>query len=161
MAEAAATTKKVGTKKSGQKAGDGEKKEKKVKAAFDYSALTDQLNEDGLLTAVPSTRTVETNDKGKEVEKFDGWSPKDHKPLKRGDFATDDVFLDFRVFVLDHQLWQKQESRDSLAKRADRLRQFGDEKTRKKAAKLSRMREQMAALEAELSEEGIDVDEID
>jgi len=44
--------------------------------------------------------------------------------------------------------------------RVERLRKFGDEKTRKKADKLARIKKQEAILAKELEELGVDVDEL-
>lgn len=176
MAQATASSTKVG---GDSKKGDPKSKpEKKGRTPYDFSGARNDteaplgvgenaiaigasiVNEDGLLLSVPSRIAASTDDKGKVTETFIGWDPKSHKPLVRKDFASDDIFLDFRVYCLDIDIIKKTKNRDSLAKRADRLRKFGDEKTRKKAAKLARMREQMAALEAELESDGVDVSDV-
>lgn len=178
MAQATASKKVGGDTTSANKKGNPDKEPKKGRTVFDFSTATNEtgesvgegenaiapgasvVNDDGLLLAVPSIIKTDTDDKGKVTEKFVGWNPKAHKPLVRKDFASDDIFLDFRVWCLDLDIKKKTKNRDSLAKRADRLRKFGDEKTRKKAAKLARMREQMAALEAELESDGVDVSDV-
>jgi hypothetical protein len=112
------------------------------------------VNEEGLLIAVPVTI------KDGETVVYSGYDVRKHKPLKKTDFASSANFLQFQA----HSIRLKAERMLAVAKdketKAERLLKFGDEQTRKKAAKVAKMREQLAALEKQLSEEGIDVQEL-
>lgn len=126
---------------------DKDKKDKKDKKGgrkiFDIASFTGKKDANGKLMEIPST-----------------WNPKEFKPLSRKEFASDDVFLDFRAQDLELKIERVVKLAKDLRVRASNLRKFGDEKTRKKAAKLQRMREQMAALEKELESEGVTAEDI-
>jgi hypothetical protein len=84
-----------------------------------------------------------------------GFSTRLHKPLKVGDFVTLADFLEYRATAIESRLAKAMEAPRKLREKAMRFRKFGDEATRKKADKLARAREQVAALEAELAAAGI------
>lgn len=145
-----------GTKKVEKK--DGEKKARKGRVELDYSKAVDAdgnsiVNEDGKLTALPLTVG-----EGDNVV-FEGWNPKKHKPLRKSDFAEEYMYMFFRAHVAQIRADQQAEKAKKLRKQAEQIQQFGDPKTRKKAKKLARMREQLAALEAELAGEGISLED--
>jgi len=128
-------TKKVQPKKNA-------KKERKQKPILDISEFSDIVNEDGLFTAVPEY----------EIAKF--------RPLTKSDFASTDVFLDYRATILEFKSKTLAESAQNMRTKADRLRKFGDEDTRKKVEKAARLRKQFAALSATLADDGIDINEL-
>ena len=113
--------------------------------------LQKAVNDKGLLVAVPVT----VKDGDKVV--YSGFNPAGHKPLSKKQFASDDVFLDFQALVAEYRGNKLLELAQSRRDRANRLRQFGDAKTRKKAEKLQRMRKQLEELEKQLAEEGVDL----
>lgn len=130
----------------GQGGSAGKPKEKKVRAIFDLKTAVDANGKavpgraEGKLQAVPAN-----------------WKPKEHKPLKRSDFADEATFIEFRAILAEQKAERMATAARKLRQQAERIRQFGDEGTRKKANKLLKAREQMAALEKELAEAGIDV----
>ena len=90
-----------------------------------------------------------------------GFDPNKHKPLTKADFASEDVFLDYRAFVAQCRATMFGLRAKDLAARANKLRKFGDDKTRKAAQRRDRMREALKKLEAQLMEDGVDLDELD
>lgn len=146
-------TKKVGRPKMAEK----DRKQPEGRAIYRFgnavNADGESIIQDGKLTAVPVT--VETNG---EVT-FVGFDPFKHKPLKSTVFASSDVFMDFRAHLLNTRASKMTALADKLSARANRLRKFGNDETRKKAEKLERLRSQYKALEAELASEGVSVDD--
>lgn len=153
----AKTVKKVG--------GNDLPKEEKQKGRVDFPKKTalyvdkegnhvSAVNAEGLLITVPG-KVAKDN---KVV--YAGFDLRRHKPLKKTDFASMATFLQFQGYVarLKSELYLK--IAEGQEAKADRLSKFGDEVTRKKAAKIARMREQLKALEAQLTEDGIDVKDI-
>ncbi|MAF76507.1 MAG: hypothetical protein CMF17_11780 [Idiomarinaceae bacterium] len=178
MAKSDATTK-VAANKDGKDKNGNKDEENKGRKPFDIKnakALIEDENgnaeiqaasKDGKLIAVP--RPIVHNE-GSEMEAVplpkkadnvvsEGFMSALHKPLVKGDFASEDVYLEFRAFLGRARAAKLLRGAKTLETRADKIRKFGDEKTRKKAAKLERMKEQMAALEKELEEAGVDLDE--
>jgi len=131
--------KKVGTQKSDKK------KEKKAKIA-DYnvkSAPADIKNDKGLLTKVP-----------------DDFDISKHKPMKKTIFADQATFIESQAVIAEQRANKLLALAKERRERVERLRKFGDEKTRKKADKLARIKKQEAILAKELEELGVDVDEL-
>lgn len=120
---------------------DAKKKEKKGRPKFD--APKSLLDKDGKLTAVPEDY---------DYRKF--------QPLKKLNFASEDLFLDYQGRVAE----QKSKFFAELAKdrheRANSFRKFGDPEQRRKAKKLQRSIEAAHKLQKELEAQGIDVSEI-
>lgn len=79
------------------------------------------------------------------------------RPLKKGDFDNDATYAEFQAAGLRHRAETMLARAEKAEKKAERLRQFGDESTRRKANKLMKAREQLAALEAELGDAGFDL----
>ncbi len=92
---------------------------------------------------------------------IEGFDFRKNCPLTRKDFADTASFLEYRGEALTHRAASFTELAAKMAAKVANIRKYGDEETRKKAEKLARLREQMAALEAELGEAGIDVDEVE
>jgi hypothetical protein len=117
--------------------------------------LVSGCNEDKKLTAVPVTVK---DDEGTVL--YEGFDPRKHKPLKKGDFAAVDGYMDYQAMTLRHKANRMLEQAKKKASDAERYRKFGDEETRKKALRASRMREALKKLEAELAEDGVSADDI-
>lgn len=149
-------------KKVGQKT---EKKEKpKGRTNFNIAKamyldeednLVSAVNKDKLLIAVPK-KVIGDND---EVL-YTGFDIRQNKPLVKGHFADIATYMDYQAFIAREKAARLITLAEEREKKAERIRKFGDEATRKKAMKIARMREQLATLEAQLTEEGIDVEEI-
>ena len=90
---------------------------------------------------------------------IEGLNFKKNKPLTKKDFADTAAFLEYRAEALKARAAGFVESAKKLTEKVEMLRKYGDDETRKKAEKLSKLREQMALLEKELEDQGIDIDE--
>ncbi|PHR92017.1 MAG: hypothetical protein COA69_09635 [Robiginitomaculum sp.] len=121
------------------------KKEKTPRPVFDLKTAVGDDNKaipgrtDGKLQGVP-TNFVSRN----------------FKPLKATDFADRTIFMDFKAWLLEESIKGTVEKAAALRKQAKKLRAMGDDATRKKASKLMKQRESLAALEAELKGDGFD-----
>lgn len=124
--------------------------------ATDELQLVSAVNSEGKLIGVP-TKIVDED--GETVQS--GYDPFKHKPLIKTDFASEDVFIDYRAFVAQCKSDAFGKRAKLLVSRANKMRKFGDDKTRKAMKKRDRMRKEMAALEAELTAEGVDLDAFD
>ena len=124
-----------------EKVGSEKAKKAKKKGRVAFDVKTAKVDDKGLLTAVP--------------ENFD---PKKHKGLKKKQFADVATHMDYLSAMAKFNSERLAAKAVDLTARAERIRKFGDEGTRKKVAKVERMKKQMAALKAELEEQGIDVD---
>lgn len=127
---------------------------KDVKMLDETGKLVSAVNKDGLLVAVPKEI------KDGEVVKSPGYDFRIHKPLTKGNFADMATYLEFQGYVARQKANRLIALAEDRGLKADRLRKFGDEDTRKKAMKIARMREQLAQLEKQLTSEGIDVSTI-
>jgi len=96
---------------------------------------------------------------GFESGRIEGFNFKKNKPLTKKDFADTAAFLEYRAEALKARAAGFVESAKKLTEKVEMLRKYGDDETRKKAEKLSKLREQMALLEKELEDQGIDIDE--
>jgi hypothetical protein len=147
-------------KKVGQKEQNDVKKgridfvTKTAKIMDENKKLVSAINKDGLLISVPKTVT----EGGKVL--YEGFDMRKHNPLKKGDFADIATYLDHQAFIAREKGNRLIALAEDKEKKAERIRKFGDEDTRKKAAKIARMREQLAALEQQLTAEGIDVENL-
>jgi len=112
------------------------------------------LNAEGLLLAVPATILD-----GEKVV-YSGFDPRKHNPLKKSDFVSMATFLQYQGYVARSRAARLIKVAETKEAAASRLLKFGDEQTRKKAAKIAKMRDQLKALEMQLMEEGIDVSDI-
>jgi hypothetical protein len=127
----ATATKKVnGTKKAEKKAA------KKEKAVFEGG----DRNDDGQLISVPTD-----------------WNAAEHKRLSKKDFGDVALWLDFEAMLIDRRVEMLQKAAENKRDKATKLRQFGDEATRKKIARVEKLKEAQAKILAELAEGG-DVD---
>ena len=120
----------------------GKKQEAPAKSIFEVPA--DCLNEDGKIATVPTE-----------------YDPIKNKPIKKSDFADSSIAMDFRAHCRVFRADKFTDLAAKLVRRAERVRKFGDEDTRKKALKRERLIEALAAVNAELEAEGIDMGTID
>lgn len=158
---------KVGAGTTGSTTSKKDKKDKKKKAVRidfpiadamyrnDDKEVVTAVNGDGLLIAVPVPLK---DDEGKIV--YAGFKGRKHNPLKKNDFASIAGFIRFQAHVARMKAITFVKSAEEKEAKADRIEQFGDESTRKKAQKVARMREQLAILEAGLKEEGVDISKL-
>lgn len=110
------------------------------------------VNSEGLLLAVPVTIA---DDSGKILYK--GFDVRKHKPLKKTSFAEMTTFLYYQAFIARLHAAKYVKIAEAKEANAKNLGQFANEQTRKKAQKVQKMKEQLAILEKQLSEEGVDV----
>lgn len=154
--------KKVGTP---EKPETTEPKEEKQKGRIDFPVksakyqdkdgkVVTAINAENLLIAVP--KTIKEGDK----VVYAGYDPRKHNPLKKSHFASMSGYLQYQGHVARIRAARLIKIAETKEASAARLLKFGDEQTRKKAAKIAKMREQLAALEKQLTEEGIDVKDI-
>lgn len=162
MGKSNSTVNKVG---GNQKPNDTGKKEK-PKGRIDFPKKTAMyrdkagqivtaLNAENLLIAVPAT----ISDADGRTE-YAGYDSRKHKPLKKSDFVSMANYLQFQGYTARLHAAKLVKIAEDKEAKASRLLKFGDEQTRKKAAKVAKMRDQLAALEKQLTEEGIDVKDI-
>lgn len=81
------------------------------------------------------------------------FNPKKHAPLKRKKFVEDWDFFDYKTADLRRRA-------DLYEEKAEESRRMGTGVSRKKAKRLTKMRDVMEALKKELSEQGVDVEAI-
>jgi hypothetical protein len=114
--------------------------EKIVRVEYVKAAPADIVNADGRLTAVP--------------EDFDN---KLHLSPKKGDFASEDLYSEFKASEYERRGNEMLETAKKLREQAAEIRTFGDPATRAKVKKLQRLRDAQAELEAALLAEGIEL----
>lgn len=123
------------------------KKEKKERPVFKIAEAVDDkgksvVNDDGALTAMPHNYVVGQ-----------------FKPLKKEDFADKGVAMAYRAAVMQHRGEKFLKVAADLRTGAANFAKFGDDKAAKKVKKLAKMREQYAALQKELAEEGVTIED--
>lgn len=100
---------------------------------------------------------LEPNDEGKPTKKLtevpSDFDPKLHKPLKKGDFENEAVFMRMKADELEAKAKKLREDAEVVEK-------LGNKADRAKAKKLRAMQEKMTDLRKQLEEQGIDVDEL-
>lgn len=142
-----------------------EPKEEKVKGRIDFPTkaamyrdkdgkVITAINAENLLIVVPVT--IQEGDK----VVYAGYDPRKHLPLKKSNFASMATYLQYQGYVARFRAARLIKIAEDKETKASRLLKFGDEQTRKKAAKIAKMRDQLAALEKQLTAEGIDVKDI-
>lgn len=114
-------------------------KEKAVRVDFDIKTATNadgariKLDDAGRLTAVPGN-----------------YEPKLHKPLGKKHFATKALLFDFQIGLVDRTIAKLQERRESLLSK-----KAGKETSARKLARLEKLKAQLAELETELKDSGV------
>jgi len=81
----------------------------------------------------------------------EGYDPSEHKKLKKYDFKEVWMFESYRAAYCRYQIQELSDREEQHRRNAEQIKKFGDPKILKKAQKLRRMREQMAALEEEIA----------
>lgn len=152
--------------KDDQAAATDAKKKKEDKGKVDFvtkgsmyrneaGEVISAVNGDGLLIAVPKP----IKDEGGKII-YGGFNVRKHNPLKKTAFVGLAEFFRFQAFVARVRAVLLIKSAEDKEKKADHISKFGDEVTRKKVARMARMKEQLATLTAQLVEDGVDVSEI-
>lgn len=126
------------------------------KKRVDYPGLFDDAGEEQRLHYLPTEAGEQTYTLGDEEITVEvvAWDEKLHKPLLRKHFANEVLFFSWRA----HTFRLKAAEFDKKAEDAKRV---GSKADQAKLRRLQKMREQMAKLEAALTEAGIDIDELD
>ncbi len=100
---------------------------------------------------------LKPDDDGKATVKVKGvpedFNSKKHKPLKRRDFECESTWFELKAVELDKRA-------ADYRKMAADIKKLGSVADRAKAKKLLAMQRKMAELQAQLKEQGIDVDEL-
>src|SRR5690606_39210476 len=91
-----------------------------------------------------------SDDSPKLTEWPEGFDPKQHKPLRRSDFANELVWL-------ERKYADSIERAKDLKKEIDDFKTYGDPKDRKQAQKAEAMAQQAAEMIKQLKASGIDV----
>lgn len=120
--------------------------------------LQNAVNDDGQLLAVP-VEIPGKNDGDAPIQI--GFSVGKHESLKKEHFANIVVFLKYQAMVARQKADKLIKLAEEKEKKADKLEKFGDDALRKKANRLQRMREQIAKLEAQLTADGVNLEDID
>lgn len=110
------------------------------RVAYISVAPKEILNEQGQLTAVPTD-----------------YKENKHLAPKRGEFAGEDLFLEWRAITFEVRAAHLSEQASKFRKQAEDIRQYGDPAQRAKVRRFQRLEEQIIGLRAELSEQGIEV----
>lgn len=97
------------------------------------------------------------NEEGKHTEAPADFDFGKFKPIKKTDFLSDDIYLDHQENICRAKVDIFTCKADKCARDAAKLRTLGDPATRKKAMKLSKMRESLKELERQLVEDGVDM----
>ena len=113
------------------------------------------INDDKLLIAVP----VPIKDDAGKVT-YAGYNTRKHNGLKKTDFANLQTHLRYQGFISTIRAAVMLKKAAELETKAKRIEKFGDEATRKKVARMAAMKKQLAVLETQLKEDGIDLDDV-
>lgn len=147
----ATAAKKTSAKKANKT--ENEETEKFERSAFLDTAPATMINADGLLTAVPTIDTEVGKDSTPEAGIY---SPRHHTAPKRVEFANEADYMLFKADDMELRANGLLERATSMREQADQYRKYGDPATRQKIKRAAKLREQLAALEKALAEEGID-----
>lgn len=148
---------------AGGKAANKEEKQKgrkdfPIKEAMYRNAeknIVTAVNGDNLLIAVPKPLK---DDKGQIV--YAGYSVQKHLPLKKEDFASLAQYMYHQGFVSRLKAITMVKRAEEFEAKAAHILKFGDEVTRKKVAKVAKMKSQLETLQKQLQEEGVNLDDI-
>jgi hypothetical protein len=92
---------------------------------------------------------------------YEGFVMAKHKPLKKADFAGMADFLEFQGFFNRQKAAKLIAVAEDREAKAERIRKYGDEETRRKVEKLQRLKDKLAAYEEQLKADGVEVPEED
>ena len=129
---------------------------KDAKYRNDKNEIVSAVNEDGLLIAVPKPLRDEA---GKVV--YAGFDTRKYLPLKKGVFASIADYMRYQAFVARIRAAILIKGAVLKEKKADQIAKYGDNETRRKVAKVAKMREALKILEKQLKDEKVDITEID
>ena len=123
--------------------GAPKKRGPKAKPKIDLATYTDsapqaELDAEGRLTCLPSA-----------------WDIDKHEPLKKGDFATEDLFLGWKAAYYDQRAKFFTARAAKIRSDMEALKKFGSPETRKKVRRAQKLAEQLAALNEALKNEGV------
>lgn len=117
--------------------------------------LVSAVNSEGLLITVPVS-IIQADG----TVRYEGYDPRKHLPLKKNNFTDIATFIKYQAYLLKIRGNNLLKLAADKEAKADRIAKFGDEQTRRKVQKIARMREQLEALQKQLQEEGIKIDDI-
>lgn len=98
---------------------------------------------------------------GKHTEAPTDFNFEEFKPIPKADFVSEEIFLDHQANICHAKAEIFMLKAEKCTKQAAKLREYGDPETRKKVMKLSKMREQLAALQKALEDDDVDLSLID
>lgn len=116
------------------------KEERKAKREAARKALPSYTIPEGGLTSVPSD--------------FDG---KKFQPLEKENFADPAVWMEYRAAIVEARGHRMIEAAKKMRNTAIRQRQFGNEDTRKRVAKATKIVDQLGDLRIQLIRDGVDL----
>ena len=87
-----------------------------------------------------------------------GYDEKTHFGPKRGEFASESDFLEFKASTLDRRAQAMVENAAKTREQAAEMRKYGDPAQRAKVRRRQRLLDQLTALNEQLKAEGILVD---
>lgn len=105
-----------------------------------YLQACSNVNAEGKIAGVPSD--------------FDGSA---HLTPKKDDFANPADYYEFRAVLAEAKAAEQTATAAKMREEAENIRKFGDPEMRAKAKKAAKLRETLAALEAQLQAEGIEI----
>lgn len=76
-----------------------------------------------------------------------------NKPLKKRDFSADHLFYEYRAAEMDFKA-------AAFRKQAEEAKKLGSAKDRSRAKRLVKLQEKMAELKKQLTEQGVDVEDL-
>lgn len=128
------------TKPKAEGDADADEEEQPKKERTDYAGTR---NADGRLTAVPTD--------------FDR---KEHKPLKRPDFVSDDLYQEWKAGQLEMHGNEMLERAKKLRAQAEAVRKYGDPAQRAKVKKVQKLADMFTQMREQLAKEGIKIEDI-
>lgn len=144
------TTTKIGSDAAPKSAKSGkakkEKKQRTPRPQFDLETAVDTdgapvaLDDKGRLTAVPTN-----------------WD-RSCAPLKRASFSTPVLYAEFKLYLFDEATKAREAQRAELVSAVEEAR-LGKDSTAARSRKAAKLKAQLAALEAELLEAGVTLDD--
>ncbi|KKN75668.1 hypothetical protein LCGC14_0377700 [marine sediment metagenome] len=101
------------------------------------------------------------NEHGNRIVLYTGWNHRKHDPLKKDDFVDEVDYVLYQAFTFRIRAAVLIEKATTSEKRARHLKKFGNDKQRKEANRLLKMRETLRLYEKTLRDQGIDIDGLD
>ena len=82
----------------------------------------------------------------------------EHAPLKKGDFVSEDLYMEWKAALFDHRAVSLTSRANELRTEAAHQRKFCDPSTKSKFKRYAKLAEKMKELEAELKAAGVQVE---